>query len=173
MSFDKRAQEFLDSLSRSIGPAIDALREKQNGDELISFAICTDEDLLSVYAAGCTRASIDNDDDPGARYRPAEWSEESAAMDKCSALLTNLARRAYASGDAGADASARQPAWKRELFGRVVDVLLRQRALGTFSEEQFVFFGPHDCGDEMWEWMSDAVERLNGPEIRRAWADGF
>ncbi len=156
----------LELLEEAIVAAVRALRDSQGGGALEGFAICTDEDLSSLYAAGFTaEEGAQHTGEYHYRYCPAEWPEELASFERASKAFGELAaaRRAESAGEE----------WKQSVLGQVVDVLQSHRERETFGAAALVAFVSHDCGDPFFAWMDAGVKALNSPSLYAKWREYY
>lgn len=161
-------QQLVDSIAVSVRD----VHEKHPGDAIVSYALCTDADLLSVYGAACTASMAGGFKKDFYRYLPAEWSrmEFGRQFAEASSTLDRLASAHYAAegDDVGPDDDHLRP-WKGELLDELVAALREHRDQGTFEPDVFLIATPHDSGQWLWDRVAEVTRSFNTPGHYEEW----
>ncbi len=142
--------------------AVKELQERQPMGELFGFALCTDDDLRTLYHVACTRAWVREREAgyPGIGYIFVEW-EDSASdglFERVSCQFASLADESHASDTAWAEA--------RDLrFAALTHALEECRREQLFHEETLLCIGSTDPSEHLEALAMDAVDRLNSRKI--------
>jgi hypothetical protein len=148
-----------------------AVRELLGGrakEELFGFALCTDDDLRTVYHVACTRSWVGERDSgyPGIGFIYVEWedSADDSLLEKVSVRFAQLADERYRSDAAWADA-------RDTRFEALVLALMDCRKDGLFAEDTLLCVGSTDPSEHLEALAMRAVERLNSPPIADKFAE--
>lgn len=149
--------ETFELLRSGIAEAIRASTDTQAGEALTGFALCTDDDLTTLYAAASSRTILESVAVRGARFQPTEWPEAaSGSIAVVSKALQHRSEKDFAEGIAGD-------------FEALVQALLELRNAGLFAPSAFLTVLSTDPSPHMERLERSATVRLNPPEVLRDW----
>ena len=162
MTYSK--SELIDLVRLGSTKAIAGIRAQTNGDPLVAFALCTDDDLCSVTHVGCTLSYEDNSDVPGVRFLPGDWQQlsdpEPPELLEVSAHFQKTLREL-----AAPNWSARAPV----LFDALVEGLYFAKLDAGALDASFLTVASMDPCDHTAQLEEQAISRLNEPAVVRAW----
>jgi hypothetical protein len=159
MPDDTRAR-WREALRHEIPEAARRLAARQGGAPLRTFALVTDEDLRTLYAAGCTAERLASLDRESAKY-PAEWPEDGVSMRGSSLLQEGLADGYATRSDSD---------WKRSLIDELAATLDQLRKERVFDDDTLLLVWSHDPEPREFAWLFDASKRINPRSQFRWWA---
>jgi hypothetical protein len=134
--------------------ALAAIVARRPGEHLTGFALCTDDDLSSLSAAGCTREFLAGHD-PAWQFQPTEWPDDVPDP-------FGEARRMLAGQHD-----------RTETFRSLVAALTRLRREGTVADDVFLVVCGTDPGELLTRLEEAAVRELNSAGVLTRWpADG-
>lgn len=137
-------------------------------EDLFGFALCTDDDLRTVYHVACTRSWVAERDVgyPGIGFIYVEWedSADDSLLEKASVRFTKLADERYQNDAAWADARDKR-------FEALVLALMDCRKDGLFAEDTLLCVGSTDPSEHLEALTMHAVERLNSLTIANQFAE--
>ena len=154
------------SVEKDIRQACMELKLSYPNDELIGFALCTDDDVMSIYHVVCTKNWVNEHepDYPDIRYLAVEWEQSASEelFNEAQDLVAMLAEINYPTDNEWARA--------RDLrFVALVSALEACRVSGIFSPNTLLTVGSTDPS-QYFQWLEmKAVEWLNEETI----VDGF
>jgi hypothetical protein len=142
--------------------AVSELRKDDPKEELFGFALCTDDDLRSVYHVACTRSWVRERDAgyPGIGFIYIEW-EDSASdslLQKVSDRFSELADERHLDDAAWADARDKR-------FEALVLALADCRKEGLFATDTLLCVGSTDPSEHLEALAMHAADRLNSRGI--------
>ena len=156
--------EIRERLVAAIQGAVRTLRETNS--DLCGFALCTDDDVRTLYHVACTREWVreKEKDYPDIGFLCVEWTltADNAAFDAISREFDRLADEPDSDPRDWSEARDRR-------FELLVLALADCRSKGTFSSDVFVCAASTDPSDHLEKLTMKAVDALNA----RALADGF
>lgn len=135
---------------------------------LLGFALCTDDDVRTLYHVACTKQWAKDNGDPDVGYLYTEWtlSAKSGAFKSLGHEMDSLADIKYPTDAEWENA-------RDERFEALARGLLECRQDGVFDATTFLCVGSTDPSSHMKQLAVHAVERLNPAEIaekaKRAW----
>ena len=156
---------------KAVVGTISRFGEERPGKEMFGFALCVDEDMLSVFGRASTQEYAQTLERQKRVYYTGDWDFENHDLyHEASLALAALSAEYYQSErpDIGPGDNHLRP-WKADLFRVLVDVLGELRAKGAFSEEIFLLVGLNDCGEWMLERMNDGARALNRDDHYKIW----
>lgn len=159
----RRDSEVVELVRAGAVEAIDALRAAHPNDPLVGFALCTDDDVITLYHVGCTRSFAGSHHDvPDVGFAPTEWTQDAGVKPVAfDAVCQHLDARPMPPGS---------KFWGPELeqdFEAMVAGLARARADASLDQEVFVWVTSTDPGPAMVELAEKALPRLNSPAVVR------
>lgn len=167
------AADLTTTIRAAIAQSVADIQAKHPDDPIARYAICTDDDLRTLYATACTRTQVGRFENASRSFVPAEWFrgiEHYAQLDAASSLLSRLADAHYEEEDDGIDPDADHlRPWKAELFAAVVAGLSAHRESGTFGSEVFLIATSHDPGEWLGAQVDEATKTLNSAELYESW----
>jgi hypothetical protein len=142
------------------------LSQQYGSDKLFAFALCTDDDVRTLYHVACTQKWVQERDShyPGIGFIYVEWEQDASdsVFRPLSEKVAELANQEYASDQAWADARDRR-------FDAFVLALNDCRNEGIFDDDTLLCCGSTDPSGHMEALAMEAVDKLN----IRAVADQF
>lgn len=161
-----------DQLVTAIELSVETVAKSHPGDPVVRYALCTDEDIRSVYSTACTASMAEGFGLQAQGFWPAEWCrvEHYKQFSEANTLLERLADEGYAAegDDVPPDADHLRP-WKGELFAALVAALSEHRERGTFGPGVLLLAMSHDPGDWLEVRIDAATKSVNSPELYSAW----
>jgi hypothetical protein len=152
----------------AVRQAVSELLGTESKEELFGFALCTDDDLRTVYHVACTRSWVRERDGgyPGNGFIYVEWEDSASEslFQKISDRFSKLADERYPSDATWSDARDRR-------FEALVLALLDCRKDGLFAEDTLLCVGSTDPSEYLEALAMHAVERLNSPVIADQFAE--
>lgn len=140
----------VDAVEEAATAALAAITAEHPGERLLGFALCTDDDMWTLYAAATTLEALAN---PGERFMPVDWPyEQSVQFDRAAALLKNR--------PAGSD--------YRVYFQSLTKALSRMRAKAMFDPDTFLIALSTDPGARQRRLAREALLELNSQAIAEA-----
>ena len=146
---------------------VDAIRKacvdmanEYGSDKLAAFALCTDDDVMTLYSVACTQSWVRErePDYAGIGCIYVEW-DQTAGGSHFDAISTTVAALA---GDDGSTA--------RQRFDAIALALGDARNEGLFDSDVLLCCGSTDPSDEMEMLAMRAVDRLNANTTANAFA---
>lgn len=139
---------------------------RSRNSELFGFALCTDDEVRTLYHLACTRDWVHEEevDDPDIRFIYVEWtlSGSDAPFDAISRQFATLADANYAS-------DADWAAARDQRFHLLVSALRECREAGSFSPDTLLCAGSTDPSEHLEALAMSGVDAVNAAGI----ADGF
>ncbi len=136
--------------------------EEFPNEKLRGFALCTDDDVSSLFNVACTESWILKNSKECANigYICTEWEQsvESELFDNCNEMISNNYNLVHTSNEA----------WSIERdkrFDALVRALKKARKDGLFDNETLLLVSSNDASDYMEELNLKAVKILNGKDI--------
>jgi hypothetical protein len=159
-------------LSRLVTEAIRTAATDLGGafgkSELFGFALCTDDDVRTLYHVACTKHWVKDRGDPDTGYLYTEWTQ-GAKSDSFESLSQEVGRLA----DIRYPTDAEWARARDERFEALARSLLECRRDEVFEATMFLCVGSTDPSKHMKQLAIDAVERLNSAETaqqaKEAW----
>ncbi|MCB9611543.1 MAG: hypothetical protein H6722_03725 [Sandaracinus sp.] len=157
-----------DSLRDAIPHAIDALRARDGGGPLRAFALVSDADLRTVFAAGGTQTYLATLDSERASA-PEEWRAHVDSLFETSRLQEAYADACFA-GEGALDPGAddRRP-WKRAMVDAMGQVLAELRRDGVLDDETLILVWVPDASDPLFGWLLRASRFASGAKPFARW----
>ncbi|MEU4624977.1 DUF4303 domain-containing protein [Actinoplanes sp. NPDC023801] len=145
---DRLAEAVADAARQALAVIIDG----RPGEHLAGFALCTDDDLMSLSAAACTREFLECRD-LAELYQPTEWPDDVAdCFEDARRILSQEPDRTRA-------------------FQSMVAALIRLRREGTVADEVFLVVCGTDPGELLVRLEEVAVRQLNPAGVLVRWLD--
>lgn len=145
------------------------------GEPLRAFALVTDEDLRTVYAAGYTAEGerVLEERDEGASLYPPEWPETSSELERSSKLQSAYCDVHYSTegSEVGPGDDHLRP-WKKRVADEMGAVLAQLRADGVFQEDCVLVAWTSDADELLADWLDAASRAANSPGRFDAWMRG-
>lgn len=139
-----------DTIERGARSALTTILGAHPGENLIGFALCTDDDLWTLYAAATTHEAGLT---PEEQFVPVDWPyEESSPFREASGLLKNR--------PIGSDYDA--------YFRTITRALQRMRDQSVFAPTTFLAVLSTDPGPIQRRLAREAILTLNSPEVAEA-----
>lgn len=149
--------------AEAIRTACNEIKAEIAKDKLFAFALCTDDDVMTLYSAACTHSWVTerNDDYEGIGYIYTEWDQNSgdSHFESISELVASLAN-----SDDDENASDHR-------FEAFVLALKDCRDEGIFEDNTLLCCGSADPSDHMEMLAMNAVDRLNTKEVADKFAE--
>lgn len=149
-----------DVIARGTQRALAALLRSHPAEHLAGFALCTDDDLASLSAAGCTREFLAAHD-PAWLFHPTEWPYNDS-LGEAGRLLR---------AEADACAAATFPDHVQRSFACLVAALRQLRSQAAVGEDVFLVALATDPGERLTALEEAAVRDLNPAAFHRRWRD--
>jgi hypothetical protein len=147
---DRLAEAVADGARR----ALTAIVAGRPAERLAGFALCTDDDLRSLSAAGCTKEFL-AERDPSWLFQPTEWPED---------VPDHF-------GDAWRILSEQTD--RTRAFESLVAALMRLRREGLVADDVFLVVCGTDPGELLTRLEEVAVRQLNPAGVLARWlSDG-
>ncbi|MCB9601811.1 MAG: DUF4303 domain-containing protein [Sandaracinus sp.] len=157
-----------DTLRDAIPHAVAALRARDGGGPLRVFALVSDADLRTVFAAGGTAAYLARLDSERVDA-PEEWREHVDALAEVSRLQEAYADACYASeGALDPSADSKRP-WKRAMVDAMGEVLAELRRDGLLDDEALILVWVPDASDPLFGWLLRASRFASGTKPFARW----
>lgn len=159
----------LEELRTQIANAVRRAAAELQSDnaELFGFALCTDDDVRTLYHVACTRDWVrENEGDyPEIGFIYVEWthSADDTPFDAISRQFAALADAHYASD--GAWAAARD-----QRFNLLVSALRDCREAGAFAPDTLLCAGSTDPSEHLEALAMSGVEAVNTADIANQFA---
>lgn len=147
---------------RLAGAARDSIAALAETSTLAGVALCTDDDLRTVFFVACSKEDCASADDPDFLYLPVEWELE-PSQDFYVALSDDLSALA----DELPDVTVR----RNLLFAVLVDALLGLRSSAAVGDEVLLVVMSTDPGKQLMRLAKVALKELNSAEAYRAFMD--
>jgi hypothetical protein len=171
MNREDMLREWRQTLLGEAPQAAEALRT--GGQPLRAFALVTDDDLRTLFAAGYTAEGERDLDEQyeGAKLYPPEWME--AKLRESSKLQSAYCDSWYSveGSDVGPDDDHLRP-WKQDLAAAIGDILVELRASGAFPDDCMLLAWPTGASTLLEEWLNEASRRANPVGRYDAWQRG-
>lgn len=146
------------------------LFEQFGSDALFSFALCTDDDVRTLYHVACTKewVEMNKQNYPEIGYIYVEWeqSADGALFDNIGEKLATLADQDYPSDEEWVAARDRR-------FELLVQALHDCRNEGIFTENTLLCVGSTDPSNELECLAMNAVDRLNPNRLADQFAEAL
>jgi hypothetical protein len=161
------ASSYDEELTRLVCEAVEQsiceLQAEAPGESVVAYAICTDDDLVSVFWVATTRESVEREPDASAKFSAVEfpYGYGSGAFDRVRAKLLE------SHGKLGGAETF--PLHVAICFGSLVEGLRRAKAAGTFNEGVLTYACSTDPGAHLEALEVSSVIALNSPECQRNW----
>lgn len=152
----------------AIGQACHELKKHYPIEELFGFALCTDDDLRTLFHVVCTRQWVREReaDYPGIGFIYVEWQDSSSDH-----LFEQLGRRFAAHADKSYRSDAESADARDQRFEALVRALKSCREKGLFAEDTLLCVGSTDPSEQLEALAMGAVDRLNIRRIADQFAD--
>jgi hypothetical protein len=154
----------------AIQKAKDQIDEKFGNAALFGFALCTDDDVRTLYHVACTRDWVAEREEgyPDIGYIYVEWTEsgDDTLFDEINAILSQLADQ-----DHGCDKG--WAAARNKRFESLVAGLSDCRQAGLFDEPTLLCVASTDPSDHLEALAMHAVDRLNTTEVAGRFAEAL
>ena len=162
-----KAEDLFINTVSAVRQAAAELRNGYANSRLFGFALCTDDDVRTLYHVACTVEWVREQEasNPDIGFNYVEWSQSanSAQFDLVSQRLASLADQAYASDwDWGAARDRR--------FDALVLALKECRNSGDFEPETLLCVGSTDPSDHLEALAMHGVDVLNAPGAAKLFA---
>lgn len=148
--------------AKAIQLAAKELREKNATGRLFGFALCTDDDVRTLYHVACTADWVQAKETsyPDVGYIYVEWPDSASgeAFNKISEQLAELADQEDEDDEALLAARNRR-------FDAMVLALVDCRKVKIFDPETLLCVASTDPGPDLEEMTMRAVEKLNLPNV--------
>ena len=154
--------EIREATANAVQHAAQVLRERNPQTRFFGFALCTDDDVRTLYHVACTvnwvREKEVSYPDIGFIY--VEWTDSTAdePFNTISRQLASLADQTHYSDEDWAAA-------RDGRFDALVLALLDCRNSGTFDERTLLCVGSTDPSEHLELLAMHAVDKLNSPEV--------
>jgi hypothetical protein len=155
-------QHIREATAKAVQQAAHVLRDRDPEGRLFGFALCTDDDVRTLYHIACMRDWVRAKEAsyPDIGYIYVEWPD-SAPEGPFNTISKQLARLADHN-----DSSAEHRAAARDRrFEALVLALEDCRNSGTFDPETLLCVGSTDPSDHLEALAMRAVEKLNIPNV--------
>ena len=140
----------------------DSIANMASRTRLCGAALCTDDDLRTVYVVACSTDDCTSADDPDFRFLPVEWELKPEDDDRLLELSTEMSKL-----EGFADLFARRDV----LFGVLISALGSLRVESIVSGEVLLLVTSTDPGKQLTQLAKSAIERLNTRESHQAFLD--
>jgi hypothetical protein len=130
------------------------------GEHLVGFALCTDDDLRSLSAVGCTREFLAGHD-PTWLFHPTEWPDDAGDC------LGEAGRILWTRADACDQVTSGQHVERS--FACLVAALKRLRSDAAVDDDVFLVALSTDAGERLTALEDAAVRELNPAEFHSRW----
>ncbi len=154
--------EIRSSTATAVRQAKAEIDRRSGNSPLFGFALCTDDDVSTLYHVACTTGWVDENKEgyPDIGYIYVDWAEsgDDAPFDRISTTLARLYEQDHGSDAAWASARDRR-------FEALVLALADCRQAGAFDDGTLLCVGSTDPSDHLEALAMNAVDRLNAPEI--------
>jgi hypothetical protein len=153
----------LQTVKSAVRQTLASFAECHAGEDLIGYALVTDDDLGSLGYFACTEKFLESQTESNARFEPVEWVYNNGveALDDARAML-------FADLDA-ATTPERFMAHVDESFQALVSALQELRAARTFPDEVFLTVISTDPSEHLEQLENRAVQVLNSDELYQRW----
>jgi hypothetical protein len=164
----KHEKEFGTLIAAAVRQAKTELRDQQGIEDLFGFALCTDDDVRTLYHVACTPQWVREKESgyPGIGFIYVEW--EHSADDT---LFAGLSAKAASLADQKYPSSAEWATERDRRFETLVLALQECRDGRVFAEDTFLCVGSTDPSDHLEALAMNAVDRLNSPKVADQFAD--
>lgn len=154
---------FTDLVALACEKHLAALAQQRAGETLAGYALCTDDDLSTLYGVAVTREYLPSAPYPEARYVPVEWpyGHRTSLFDEAQLVIEG---RYTAASDGGA-----LTAHIEGTFACLVEALRRARAQKLVGDEVLLVVTSTDPGPELAALATRGARALNAPELYEAW----
>jgi hypothetical protein len=159
--------ELVDIVADAVRRSVPLIAVAHPGEELVGYALCTDDDLSTLFHVAITREfEHRNSDVPGVAHVPTEWSynEGEDLFEEANRIIT--ARYEDASSNGFEEHVVKT-------FGELVGALERMRAEGVFEPDVLLIVTSTDPGPALEELSREAAEKLNSAEVFARWRDAM
>ena len=153
MTGERPAEMVADAVRRSLADFV----ARRPGERLAGFALCTDDDLRSLSAVGCTHEML-ADQDPQRLFQPVEWPGDEAG-DRFTEARRALWARAGAAAGTGFGEHVKGG------FAMLVAALARLRLDGHVADDVFLVALSTDPGELLTALEDAAVRVLNPADV--------
>ena len=144
--------------------------------KLAAYALCTDADLRTLYAAAYTQEDGEQFQDRRFMFLPADWPLEDASeeMNNASDALSSWMDDQYEieGSEVGPGDDHLRP-WKREVFEAIVGLLASFQLTGIAPANMPLWLTCHDPNNEMVHWIRNGVKQLNEPANFSRWEEAW
>jgi len=133
-------------------------------DPLLTFALCTDDDVSGVFHVGCTLQFARTSEFPDVRFQPTDFAQTG----QCSPEALDMASEEFQRDDR----RPKGPGWAQardDDFNAMAEGLAAARATGKIPDSVFMTVMSTDPGDHMSSLEENWLPRLNAPEVLRLW----
>jgi hypothetical protein len=130
--------------------SLDAVRGAHRGETLNGFALCTDDDLVTLYCVAITKEYCDASDDPLVRFVAVDWpyEENGSALAQANQLLSQRTLE---------ELEAR--------FSCLVSALASMRGAGLFDWQTLLIVTSTDPGPKLRKLGNEALLLLNDGDL--------
>jgi hypothetical protein len=151
-------KELRSTVAAAIRAACGELQGQQPIEDLFAFALCTDDDLRTVYQVSCTRQWVRERDGgyPGIGFIYVEWQDSVS-----DALFQQLSRRFAILADEPHRSDAEWAKARNGRFEALVLALKDCRDQGLFAKDTLLCVGSTDPSEHLEALAMDAADRLN------------
>lgn len=144
--------------------ALAALQTEASEDPLVGFALCTDDDVSSLFHVGCTIRYVDASEEVDVRFNPNDWQQTG----NISPIALDLVSRHF--NERPAEPTPDQWRTARDSnFGVLVEGLLRARRDSPPGNSVFLTVCSTDPSNHMEALEEAAILLLNPPDLVRKW----
>lgn len=155
-------QQIRVATAKAVQEAARVLRDRNPKDRLFGFALCTDDDVRTLYHVACTldwvRAKEVSYPDIGYIY--VEWSDSAPE-----GPFNTISKQLAALADHNDSSDEHRAAARNRRFEALVLALQDCRNSGTFDPETLLCVGSTDPSYDLEKLAMRAVEKLNAPNV--------
>lgn len=152
--------ELHENLRGAIRETLAALSATLPDERLRGYALCTDDELVTLGCLAVTQEALDASDDGDLLFSPTDWPHEPArrAFDAASRELRTRA------------AVSRPERHVDPCFELLVQALLQSKREGAFADDVFLTVLSTDPSAQLERLENDAVHRLNPGALAEGWS---
>lgn len=147
--------------------ALAALQSDSKSDVLMAFALCTDDDVSTLFHVGCTKSFYESCGMADVEFLPTEWIQtgdcQPAALDAANALLQERAR--------GDDVRESWQAIRDQDFSALVRGLAAARLISAVDPNVFLSVISTDPGPHILAAETAGILQLNPLKVVRRWRE--
>jgi hypothetical protein len=160
------SSELTETLEGAIRTSLEAITAAHPEETLNGYALCTDDDVRTVYHVACTREFAEASRYRDTRFIPVNWAYDDGdeAFDEANGLVQ--------ASDEAASRSADEATWSTHVttcFESMVAALEQMRQAGLFGEDVLLVVTSTDPGSAQKRLAIAAARRLNPPTLFRDW----